>query len=136
MEEYLNNGVASRGDVMGYHREYLSPNNKFMLYAYYIDIKSGERLSPISRYWFTLEEVELEDIAFDVTLENDAPDVYITVDTKGYEGAYYMNFVDMEDYLDFFGDDSNLSNYALDDWWTVLNVFSSRGENPATIVED
>lgn len=136
LEEYLNNGVASRGDVMGYHREYLSPNNKFMLYAYYIDIKSGERLSPISRYWFTLEEVELIDVAFDVTFKNDAPNVDITVDTKGYEGAYYMNFVDMEDYLAFFGDDSNLSNYALDDWWTVLNVFSSRGENPATIVED
>ncbi len=136
LEEYLNNGVASRGDVIGYHREYLSPNNKFMLYAYYIDIKSGERLSPISRYWFTLEEVELIDVSFDVTLKNNAPDVYITVDTKGYEGSYYMNFVDMEDYLEFFGDDSNLSNYALDDWWTVLNVFSSRGENPATIVED
>lgn len=136
LEEYLNQNVAKRGDVIGYHSEYLSPDDKFMLYAYYIDIKSGERLSPISRYWFTLEEVELIDVTFDVTLKNNAPDVDITVDTHGYEGAYYLNFVDMDNYLAYFGDDSNIEHYVLSDWWTVLNVFSSRGEDPQKIVEE
>lgn len=91
--EYMNMR-ANIGDNYNVVINNAMAGHTYMVYAYYFDSKTGERLSDISRYYIEIEETETLDAEFDFYIETRDNGVYIQVDPANFTGDYFFDVLE------------------------------------------
>ncbi len=77
-----------------------SPATEYLLYMYYIDVNTGERLSDIYRYPFTTPAVPLQEMVFETSYTVNGPEVHIEAAAPAnYLDAFYFDVMPKE-YVD------------------------------------
>lgn len=88
------NARANIGDNYNVVINNAMAGNTYMVYAYYFDSKTGERLSDISRYYIEIEETETLDAEFYFYIETRDNGVYIQVDPVNFTGDYFFDVLE------------------------------------------
>lgn len=93
-------------DIMDVRKKYgntyeiaatVRPDTENLLYMYYVDLNTGERLSDIHRHVFTAPAVDLQDIAFEFDCAINGPAVTINAAApSSYLDAFYFDIMPKE----------------------------------------
>ncbi|MBO7256956.1 MAG: BACON domain-containing protein [Bacteroidales bacterium] len=114
------NERAKTGDVLDMTLTNCVPGSEHVVYAYYVDVVTGERTSEITRYNVRSASVELQDIEFDWTIEVDENYAYVEITPENYSGNYYFDVLyvqEVEDYIKTYG--GTTEDY-IEYWWNSL----------------
>lgn len=108
---------ARTGDSLEQILSSCVPGTEYVLYAYHVDVQSGERLSEVTRFIQESQSVELTDEEFEIEYEVSENFVKVDVSPKGFSGNYYFDMLpadQADQYIEVYG--GTLEDY-IENWW-------------------
>ena len=110
---------AHTGDSFGLEVTSCIPGSVYVVYAYYVDLATGERTSEITRFPLESASVELDEVAFEWEYDVDEGYVYVEISPENYSGYYYFDMLyvpEVEDYIRTYG--GTIEEY-IELWWNT-----------------
>lgn len=104
--------IVYYGDQVGYYADQgVVPGARYVIYAYHVNLADATLASKIVRVPFTTERPEQIEADFEMYASVNGAFVLWDIQPQGYDGYYFCDVVNIEDFQNAFGENGNLEEY-------------------------